>query len=199
MENDGNNELLRLPHTGLRVPDRSLSLTRYRELSTSDGVAFSANLRVNNRIVGLVENQGHGGGTWLRADDRRVYGEVHSADYAARCRSEEGEPVTVENLLDALVDEHDWTRRIAAAGRRGAMVLRLMDHALSGTERLPDFPPYPHDRATIANARVPWPLLVKRVLAEIPPGPHGWWQAWTDERWQDVTARPEGVRKDLYG
>jgi len=189
---------VRLPHTGLRVPDHSLSLSVYREHSTSGGVAFSANLRVNSHVVGLVENQGHGGGTWLRADDWRAYGEQDLAEYAARCRSEDGQPVTVEDLLDALIDEHDWTRKVAAAGRRGAMVLRLMDHALSGDERLPDFPPYPQD-ATVVSSRVPWPLLVKRVLAEMPPGPHGWWQAWTGECWRDVTPRPTGVSTALYG
>lgn len=194
MMNDDTSALVRLPHTGLRVPDLSLSLNRFRQHRTSGGVAFSANLRVDNRIVGLIENLGDGGGTWLRADDWRAYGEDQLAAYAARCRSEHGDPITAEDLLDTLVDEHDWASQIRAARRRGLMVLRLMGRPPSAA----DVSSYPQD-ITRVDAQAPWALVVRRMPLIMPPGPHGWWQAWTDEHWRDVTPRPVGVRTDLYG
>ena len=202
MTTNTNGASVRLAHTGLRVPDRSLSLSAYKEMATSGGVAFTANLRVDKRTVGLVENEGHGGGTWLRAYDPRVFGDQHLAEYAGRCRTEEGATLSVENLLDELVDEHDWTRKVTAAQRRQQVQLRLMDHTTDiDGKRSPDFQPYPHAaiRCTMPSSPQRWDRLAKALLRSDPPGPHGWWQRWTGERWQDVTTRPLDVSADLYG
>lgn len=186
---------VRLPHTGLRVPDRRLSLTHYRELATSAGVAFTANLRVGGRIVGLIENEGRGGMTWFRASDWRIYSEKQLEEYAGRCRTEDGETPNVENLLDTLVDEHDWTSKVKAATRTGKLQLRLMDASISG------FPPFAHGeaRSAVPDDDKQWKALAEQVLNRMAPGPDGWWQAWTDQGWRDVTPRPQGVSAELYG
>jgi len=191
---------VRLPHTGLWVPNRSLSVTALRQMQTHDGVAYTANLRMDNRIIGTIENEGCGGMTRFFPRDYRAYGEKQLDAYAERCRSEEGGPVTAENLLDELIDEYDWTRKTAAAQRKGQMLLRLMDHILrDGVERVGD--PYPRGEASSAIPRNDrhWQELATQVLDRMDPGPHGWWQAWTGTAWRDVTPRPDGVSPELYG
>jgi hypothetical protein len=122
--------LIRLPHTGLRIPDDQLNVTPYKQLTTHDGVAFTANLKRGKNIVGTIENEGCGGETrfhsrYLR-NDAVALTEQALADYAARCRTESGEPVTVEHLLDELVDEFEWTKKITRQHARGGAQLRLM-------------------------------------------------------------------------
>lgn len=199
MTNDTDVTPVRLPHTGMLVPDRSLSITALRQMQTYDGVAYTANLWLDNRIAGTIENGGQGGPTTFFAHDRHQFGEDHLADYAAHCRTEEDTPVTAESLLDELVNEYDWTRKAAAAQLKGRLLLRLMDHILGyDDERVGE--PCPRDDAASA---VPgndkqWQELTKQVLARMDPGPHGWWQAWTGTAWRDVTARPDGVSTELY-
>jgi len=192
---------LRLPHTGLRVPDRSLSVSRYKELATSDGVAFTANLRVNRAVVGVIENSGHGGMTMATFHDRRTYGDRELDAYAAQCRTEEGQPVTAEHLLDELVNEHDLAGRVVAAQRRGKTVLRLLGYAMDGdSERAEGFPPYPQDFAVSNKMRTDaqWAELTRDVLAKLPQRSHAWWQAWDGEQWRDVTTRPADTAAELY-
>lgn len=191
---------VRLPHTGLRVPDHSLSISRYKELATSDGVAFTANLRVNNKIVGVIENSGHGGMTLVFFHDRRSWGDVDLAAHAAQCRTEEGEPVNSENLVDELVNEHDFAAKVAAAQRRGRTVLRMMGYILSGDDRAEGFPPYPQDMAGSAMPRsdAQWAELTRLVQNKLAPHADAWWQAWTGQQWRDITPRPAGTDPELY-
>ncbi|MGI5214840.1 hypothetical protein [Plantactinospora sp. CA-290183] len=195
------NALIRLPHTGLRVPDTSLSVTAYRELTTSDGVAFTANLRVDSKIVGTIENEGHGGMTLLQPRDWRTYGEKQIEAYAARCRTEEGTAVTAEHLLDELIEEADWARKARGAAAKQRLLLRLMDHILENGSERADWPPYPRYRtdSPMPVSETQWNALRDELLDRTPPGPHGWWQGWHEGRWRDVTPRPQGVRTDLYG
>lgn len=195
MTNTDATTTVRLPHTGLQVPDNTLSVSAFKELSTHCGVAYTANLRHRNRIVGTIENGGTGGMTMFHANDWRTFGEKELEAYAARCRTEEGEDVTVENLLDELIDEHDWARKVATAARHEKLQLRLMEQAIAG------FPPFAHGEArgkVPANAKQ-WEDLTAQVLAKMPPGDNGWWQAWTGKGWKDVTPRPAGVSAELYG
>jgi hypothetical protein len=192
---------IRLPHTGLRVPDRSLSVTALKQLQTSGGVAYTANLRVNSRIVGLIENHGTGGMTSFYAGAWRVFGETHLDEYATHCRTEEGGPVTTENLLDQLIDEYDWARKVVDARRKRLVLLRLMGWPVFGAGP-PDlqFPPGPLNEATGAIPRTDkqWAEATKQVNAKMPPGPHAWWQAFNGECWRDVTKRPKGVPAARY-
>lgn len=190
---------VRLPHTGMWVPDRSLSLTAYKEMSTPDGVAFNANLRVGKKVVGTVEQTGRGGMTMFRWNDWRTFGENHLDEYAARCRTAEGATVTSEDLLNQLVEEHDWTRKTAAAERKGRMTLRLIGHpegcGFDDTE-----PPYAYN---MSGCRPPtedrhWTVLAGQVASAMPPGESSWWQGWTGTEWRDITPRPAIFNAELY-
>lgn len=188
---------VRLPHTGMRVPDRSLTVTGYKELKTSDGVAYTAKLRVDNRIVGLIEQGGHGGPTLFQAGDWRTYGERELAAYAAACRFETGSPVDMENLLDFLVEEFDCAKRVAAAAVKGKMVLRLLD--ADGVADL-GWPPQTVSEWSCRKPRseAHWGEMSRQIVVKAgKPEAAQWWQGWDGQQWRDVTARPKDVDPNI--
>ncbi len=195
MPTDNDVTTVRLPHTGLRVPDRSLTLTAFKSMQTHDGVAFNANLRHNKKRVGVVENHGTGGMTFFYADNPKVFCEKHLDEYAARCRTEEGNKLDSENLLDTLVEEDQTQRSIDRLGRQGKTYLRLFDATYGA--------PYGSDSA---SCRMPandnqWKTLARQLQGstDMQAGPNQWWQGWTGDQWIDLTARPASVDPKLYG
>ncbi len=198
---------IRLPHTGLRVPDRALTVTGYRHRNTHDGVWFRATINIHGKKVGAVENEGYGGPTCYLGDaDHPLYGDTEIAltGYAGRCLTEEGTRLTnLEELLDEIVTEHEWTLKAAEAAVKGKVLLRLMDHMLGGDDKpVEGFPPRP-TWDTLAehpgDDRKHWAALrVGLGTPQLAPGPYGWWQGWHKDRWQDVTRRPACVAGDLH-
>jgi len=118
--------LVALPHSGLRVPDLRLNMSDYQELPMADGVAFTATLRLDGRIVGTVENNGTGGATTYDPVALSPFRRRDVQEYAARCRTSAGHTVLDEDLLDALVTEFQTGQAIAAATRTGRSTVRLM-------------------------------------------------------------------------
>ncbi len=188
---------VRLPHTGLRVPDRSLSVTGYKEMTTSNGVAFTAKLRRNNQIVGVIENHGTGGMTFFYAGTPAVFGETHLEAYAAQCRNEDGGTVNAETLLDELVEEADWARQINRLGKRGLMPLRLLDATSEG------YRPYSirSGHCAIPRSDREWVALGAEIgsTTAMRPADKQWWQGWNRVFWRDITARPPGIDPALFG
>lgn len=197
MTNASDITTIRLPHTGLRVPDRSLTATGYREIETSDGVAFSAKLRVNRRIVGLIENGGYGGPTGFAPNSPATYNGVHLLRYAGRCRTEDGAELTqVEALLDLLVDEAEWCRKVTAAAKKGRMALRRLE-----TDSAADAPyALCESSSSPPTAGKHWGELSRQLSASanLRPDATQWWQGWNGGIWRDITARPAHVDPDLY-
>ncbi|MER5608221.1 hypothetical protein AB0F93_00425 [Micromonospora tulbaghiae] len=192
-------KLLRLPHTGLRVPDRSLSLSNMRTHQGREGLAYTATLRVDGKPVGQISDEADGRGCWLFPNDRSVYGQDHLDAYAARCRTDAGRDVDAELLLAALGDEHAWNRKLRMLPP-GRMQMRRMEHIASDDDE-PRGEPFSAGEGNSAMPRNDEQLavLAQRLMAEAPPSRHGWWQGWRDGRWQDITERPDGVDPQLYG
>lgn len=196
--------LIRLPHTGLRTPDTRLTVTSLSEFETPRGVAFTSTLRLDNKIVGTIQNQGNGGDTrfeskYLR-DDPKALTEGQLAEYAAKCQTEAGNPVTVERLLDELVTEFDWTRRIQKAEKKGCAKLRMMAR-IFGAEDMPANEPYARSDASwttpadCADLTAVSAAFTKQASAD---DENTWWQLWRGGKWVDVTTRPTSVPADLY-
>jgi hypothetical protein len=194
---------VRLPHTGLHVPDLSLTITGYREHATTDGLAFNAKLRHNKQIVGVVENHGTGGMTFFYASNPATFGETHLEAYAGQCRNElsfggahkTGYGLTTEWLLDELVEEADWARKVTQAANRARMPLRLLDASTDGIR------PYAlraGDCAIPASDRE-WTAIGKSIAEHkaMKPDHQQWWQGWNGRFWRDVTARPKTVDVNL--
>lgn len=195
--------LIRLPHTGMRVPDRSLAVARIQQLNTARGTAYTALLTRHGRHVGTIENNGCGGPTVFEAKDgrRSEFGERALEQYAQQCQADDGTPVTAEVLMENLLTEHQLTEEVTYAAVTKKMTLRRWAHQTSSGD-LPAGTPW-IDRYGVMS-HIPGDADARRILAghlmdgQYAPSRHGWWQGWLDGSWQDMTERPEGVPTDLY-
>lgn len=186
---------IRLPHSGLTVPDSSYTVTSYKEHQTHDGVAFTATLRRNGKIIGHIENDGRGGPDTFYPNTAGGMREQRDAleAFAARCTDARGVTPDLELLLGDLVTEYQTSRAIARATKRGNTLLRLLaDHEFG------DGPMgWPSATAT-TEARPAEAADRERLRAhllgdpELAPPALGWWQIWDagERRWTDVTDRP---------
>ena len=93
-------DLITLPHSGIRVPHDRFRVSRYRELPTADGVAFTATLKLDKTVVGLIQNEGTGGPTHVEPTD---FPDRQLNDYVQACRTAVGQPCSKEYVLDELV------------------------------------------------------------------------------------------------
>lgn len=190
-EPDPTDQLTALVHTGLRVPHTRLTVTALRQLSLHDGVAFTATLRHDRRIVGVIENQGTGGGTWFIPTHRATFGDADLQAFADACRTTAGTVPTVEEVLDDLVTEYDTARTVGRVQGRGRTLLRLYDHIYDEHDQ-PLGEPIIHSEAT-----APFPAteqarqaLISDLRAKVPAGPHAWWGIFNGRTWDDLTPRP---------
>ena len=194
---------IRLPHSGLTVPDPRYTVTSYQGHETHDGVAFTATLRLHNKIIGRIENDGHGGPDIFYPNTAGGMREQRDAleAFAARCTDARGVTPDVELLLGDLVTEYETTRAIARAAKRGNTLLRLLqDHEFG------DGPMgWPSQTAT-TEARPAGAADRERLRAhllgdpELAPPALAWWQIWDADSssWIDVTDRPAHLSADRH-
>lgn len=188
---DPTTDLTALVHTGLQVPHTRLAVTALRQLSLHDGVAFTATLRHDRQVVGTIENQGTGGGTWFIPTHRATFGDTDLRAFADACRTAAGTVPTVEEILDDLVTEYDTSRAIRRAQRAGRTLLRLYDYIYDEHDQ-PFGEPIIHSEATAVppttdRARQ---ALIAELTTNVPAGPHAWWRIWNGHAWDDLTPRP---------
>lgn len=124
--------LTTLPHSKLKVPDTRLTVTGYRGHGTSDGEAFAAKLRLDNRIVGTVENSGVGGPTTFYPAGNEAFTWRDLEEFASRCRDDNDCPVDSERVLDALIDEAKGDKDVQKAIKAGAVPARRINTYSSG-------------------------------------------------------------------
>lgn len=136
-----------LPVTGRRVPaEPEYVLSKMRQMGTSDGVAFTAEVRVGGRVVGLIENHGTGGGTWFSgatAADRKAWEEFErgyaelnpepeppggsnpqTGPSGAEVRTYPVDWTFVPDAADLLFTEADLRKRLDGYVKRGSVVVR---------------------------------------------------------------------------
>ena len=176
--------LIRLPHSGLLVPNADWKVTSYKSLNTADGVAFNATLRWKNRIVGSAENQGYGGGTWARMHDNTA--NVALDEFVQAARYDDGTNAGEEQIMDDLVTEYEWTKRVRQSDKKNGTALRLM----VAEKQFEGMQPYADEFAiwsapiTDANRDSMITQLGKHTHSD------SWWQVWNGQAWDDLTARP---------
>lgn len=192
---------IRLPQTGLHVPDAAFSVAAYRQRQGRDGVAFTASLRLRNKKVGVIENDGHGGETFFLPDST-AFGYLQLREYARLCRTEEDAEVDAEDLLNTLIEEQQAAKWVTDAVKKGLLALRQMEHSLYdvGGDPLPGLPPRPtRDLATNKPGnQAQTRQLAAEILKKYPVGEHGWWQMWNGSGWHDISPRPAYLSKELY-
>ena len=185
-------DLVTLPHTGIRVPDANLRVTSYRELPTSDGVAYTATVRLGRTPVGTLHNEGMGGLTSYHPATGSPFGYRHLAAFVAASRTADGQPISEEDLLEELVTEYENATHVAKAVRAGRSPLRLRA-PLGDSDGLDDVY-YTAERAT--TAKVTTPAQRDTLVAQLHTTPvidGAWWQLWAGHAWQDLT---EPARSD---
>lgn len=175
--------LVTLPHSGLRVPHTDLHVTSTRSMQGTDGEVLVATLRLHNRIVGYVVNDGFGGPTFFQSSDVS-FGWRELEAYVATCRNPAGDPVPEERVLDLLVDEYRTTRDVTTATKRNLTPLRLCALLDGLTSRIGTG----HARRVTTSAHRA--LLSSELTRRQPPGDGEWWQMWAATGWEDLTVRP---------
>jgi len=117
--------LVTLPHSGLQVPTARVRITRIDEVDIGTGIAWSGTVREGRKELGAFTNDGRGGATLFRAAG--ADGMRRMREFIAACRTADGRSVDEEAVGDALAEEHEAARMIAAAKRRGQSAMRAYD------------------------------------------------------------------------
>ncbi|MFD8387388.1 hypothetical protein ACFV2X_54480 [Streptomyces sp. NPDC059679] len=168
-------ELTTLPHTGLEVPHDRYTLADFQQTEMRCGIAYSATVNEGGRCVGVIENQGDGGGTWFypaTAADRRA---VH--EFAATCRMD-GEPLSEERVMDRLIDEHEMAGEVEKCARQRKSLLRALDEdGQIGVTVAVGAPP-----VWLTRADSPFLSRIARKLKASDPDVSAW-EVWTGDQW----------------
>jgi len=173
-EQTADEQFVTLAHTpDLRVPHNRLAVSSLRQMPTHNGVAFVADLTIDGRYAGPIENDGNGGPTTYFGLNSSPFTWRHLHEYVQACRYR-GRPVSEEFVLDALVTEFDLGQQVKAAAAAGATLVRLLDangHTLD-IQAVRPAPTTPAERAAIA-----------RLAARPPSYPQGrlWQISWVPE------------------
>lgn len=168
-----------LPHTGISVPHTRLTLRKLRSIPTSDGEAYTAELLLDGRAVGVIENTGTGGPTTWLPLDRDIFGHAQMHAFVAACRDEHGQPIAEEFVLAELFEETRTARDVTRYLKAGKVVVRTVAAITS-------------DRAVVATFAdayygVPaeWATRPDELAASMwrqRPDAHAI-ELWTGERW----------------
>ncbi|MEU4077699.1 hypothetical protein [Streptomyces venezuelae] len=171
-------DLTTLPLTGLEVPHTRYRITNLQQMTTSCGVAFSANVRQGRALVGVIENHGSGGGTGFTPADRT--GRQGMAEFTRACRWK-GEPLGEEEVYDHLIDEYDLARTAKRSARKRTSLLRGLD-ADGCTEHIIEAKV---PAVWLARGDYPYMGQLARELSGQQPAPKVW-QVWDGEQWQEL-------------
>ncbi len=178
-------QFVTLVHTpDLRLPHDRVAVSSLQQLSTHNGVAFVADLTLDGRFAGRIENDGNGGPTTYFGLNSSPFNWRHLAEYVHACRYR-GQPVSEEFVLDALIDDFDLGRQVADAAVAGATLVRLLDERgfTLDIQAVRPAPTRAGDRTAIA-----------RQLTAQSPYPSGrLWQIWAGTAWQYLTDAHPGT------
>src|SRR5439155_11614192 len=114
-----------LVHTpDLRLPHNRLAVTALRQLPTFNGIALAADLAVDGRFAGRIENEGNGGPTTYFGYPPTPFTWRQMHEFVSASRRH-GQPASEEYVLNSLVDEYDYGKQIAEATAAGGTLVRL--------------------------------------------------------------------------
>ncbi|WP_123606926.1 hypothetical protein [Micromonospora sp. Llam0] len=177
-----------LRHSPLHVPHDRLTVTSLDELPTDRGVAFTAALRLDGTRIGVIHNEGRGGGTWLSYHDPARFSRRDLDEYVRGCRYRR-QPTDEETVLDRLVTEYDLTRRISALPA-GAFLARSVDDDGDSCGDFVVFTGLDRPRQPAA-----WTSLAT-YLATVEATFSTHWQVWLDGAWHRVPDPTETAGPD---
>jgi hypothetical protein len=98
--------VITLPHSRLQVPHDRLRVSSLKQTPTHDRVAFTATLRLDGQRVGVIEDDGRGGGAQFHPDPAASLGYDELNTFAAACRRDH-RAISTESVLGDLVTFSD--------------------------------------------------------------------------------------------
>jgi hypothetical protein len=144
-------------------------------MPTHSGTAWAADLTIDRRLAGSIENDGNGGPTTYFGLNSSPFNWQDLLDFVLACRHQ-GQTPTEEFVLNALVDEYDLAHQVAEALAAHATMVRLLD-GMDQTLQTHLVRPIPITRAH-------WDTIAAQVQALPRSSPEGrTWQLWTGDAW----------------
>jgi hypothetical protein len=173
-----------LPHTGLRAPHKRLTVRNLRHRDLGTRVAYDGVLYLDEQPAGKVTNP-HGTDTWFEPSAAGPFGAADLATFVAQCRDEDGNEVTTDDVLNALIDEHEadaWVRSWLAKGRTPVRLLMPVIPVGNGHGHVKGLP-----AGVSAPADLQWRGPIVRALHDKRPLAEGEiFQLWTGNAWADL-------------
>lgn len=174
-----------LPHTGMRVPDTSVRVTRIDDLTLNSGnIAFRAEVQAAGRPLGTLHDDGQGGATVF--SPRNPKAALIMQFFVSLSRDRNGDPLLDETVYDHLVEEFELAEMVAQtiAESRYAVRSHTPGHVSQlHTFALPSNRPYPdHEEARTAVASEPQAFGPDTVRLELWTGTGGWIEVFSQEQ-----------------
>jgi hypothetical protein len=166
-----------LPLTGLEVPHTRYSITRLQQATTRNGIAYSANVKEGRTLLGIIENNGDGGGTRFCPGVPRARQAM--AEFTAACRRN-GSPLGEEEVYEHLIDEYDLARTARRCARQDMSLLRGLDEDARSHTLVAKIP-----SVWLASGGYPYMRQLADDLARHEPAP-AVWQVWDGKQWKDL-------------
>jgi hypothetical protein len=186
---NGTDAAVMLPHTGLRAPHARLTVRNLRHWSVGSRVAYEAVLYLDDQPVGKVTNP-KGTDTWFEPHAGSPFGEADLRAFVALCRDEDGNEVTVDDVLNELIDE----QQTAAAVRSWLAKFRTPVRLLMPIRPLGCG--HGHVKGVPAGIGAPadrdwWGAIVRRLHRKRPLREGEVFQIWTGTAWEDLPSISE--------
>jgi hypothetical protein len=173
--------LSQLPHSGLFVPHRRLTVTGRAEAPTDRGVAFSATLCLDGHPAGRISNRGCGDGTIYTPHTPTDWTAEDMDQFASMCRASNMSALLTETVLDMLYDESATSDEAVEATAGGDILCRKMLPLPDGTHWAAVTTRIPADGATPPD----WRRIAAIALTVEQCAVGEFWQAWhaAAQRW----------------
>ena len=166
-----------LLHSSLTVPHAyPLTVVFCEYLHLSEGEAFRAHVHRDGDHVGYIENYGDSYGEARFVPlDFDVFGLHDFHRFVTECRSN-GEPVSDQQVLAALLDEYETSLALGVQVGRGRTLARQVADGYAATFVEVDRPQSRAGR--------------RRLAGQLPSEPGHRWEVWTGFRWEPLEPPP---------
>jgi hypothetical protein len=194
---DGTGPAVVLPHTGMRAPHARLTVRNLRQRPIGERLTYDAVLYLDEQPVGKVTNP-LGTDTWFEPAPGSPFGEADLRAFVELCRNEEGNEVTVDDVLNELIDEQETAAAVASRLAKGRTPVRLL---------MPIQPlgcGHGHIKCTPVGVALPddrqwWGAIVRALHRQRPTAEGEVFQIWTGTAWEALPSIADVTRVEPSG
>jgi len=166
-----------LPHTGLLVPDPAPHVTAVSELAMTRGLCWVADVRLDDRHLGTIENEGNGRESEFFPGQDERYTADDFAAFTAQCRRD-GHALGAEQVMGLLVEEFECAAMVRdVRGHAGTYARQVTGGRITGYAEVDQRPRTRDDLLDLARHLSPRPTHTGRAVT---------WQVWTGQEWREL-------------